>query len=593
MRKPLQRKAYTLSLFLVLTVVSTLLQLSTHAQSTGKRLYPRGNYISPMPMPIALSGSFGSIRSRHFHSGTDMRTASVEGEVVRAVAAGYVVRINVSTTGYGNCIYVQHDGGVMSVYGHLQAFAPHLEAYVVEQQYAHKKSEIELYPSVGKFPVSQADLLGWSGNTGSSGGPHLHFELRQKNGTLPYNSYLSGITYEDATPPTFKSLYLYSIDEKDYEASFSRRKLFTPRYYKGEKRFRVPDTLTLSSVAGLGVEVTDFVNKRSLVCNITELECYLDQERIYHFDLNAISFDETSYADGHIDFAFRAKTGRRIHLLFQQPGNLLSRYQTRNRGLLTLAAGEVHHLRIRAVDGAGNSAELYLVVKGTGRPALYKTTGTAIAWKTGGIVNNKAYQLSIPAGALFSDLHYQGDVTSSKDKTFVSPIYHLHNEQVALRKNTTFFIPKEVIRDSIPLEQLYLERWDEKKKRYSYYAVPTRSARGIECKLRDFGRYVLLRDSVPPRIVTKHWDKECRDAPLPPVYRFDLKVVDVGTAVRSVSGTIDGKWVLWEREPKTGEIWYQLDTARLAPQKEHRLYLLLEDAVGNRAEYTTTFTITQ
>ena len=184
MRKPLQRKACTLSLFLVLTFVSTLLQLSTHAQSTGKRLYPRGNYISPMPMPIALSGSFGSIRSRHFHSGTDMRTASVEGEVVRAVAAGHVVRINVSTTGYGNCIYVQHEGGVMSVYGHLQAFAPYLEAYVVEQQYAHKKSEIELYPSVGTFPVSQADLLGWSGNTGSSGDRTVTLSCGRR--TAPY-----------------------------------------------------------------------------------------------------------------------------------------------------------------------------------------------------------------------------------------------------------------------------------------------------------------------------------------------------------------------------------------------------------------------
>ena len=584
MKRLSRRTARALSLFFMLTLFTPI---AAQQDGTAER-FPRGDYISPMPMPIALSGSFGSIRSRHFHSGTDMRTSGVEGEVVRAVAAGNVVRINVSTSGYGNCIYVQHAGGVMSVYGHLQAFAPHLEAYIRDQQYAQQKSELELYPAVGTFPVAQADLLGWSGNTGSSGGPHLHFELRLKNGTLPYNSYLSGVSYDDATPPTFKGLYLYHIDEQNYEASLHNRRAFTPRYNSAQKRFYLPDTLVLSSVAGLGVEVTDIVNSRSLTCNISALECFLDQERIYHFDLNAISFDETSYADGHVDYAFRAKTGRRIHLLFQQPGNLLSRYQNQNRGLLTLADNKPHPLRIRALDAAGNAAELHLVVKGSGRKTEYKATGTRIAWKSGGQIASPDYHLFIPAGALFADLLYQGSVRRPK-KGHIAPEYTLHNENVALRKAATFTIPKTAVKDSIPLDKLYLARWDAKKKEYAYYGVPKRNNKGFVCNIRDFGRYTLLLDTVAPRIVSPRWDKDARGQTLPKPYCFALKVADKTTAVRRISSTIDGQWALWEFEPKTGEIWHQVDSTRMPQQAEHRLRLILEDAVGNRAEYTTTF----
>lgn len=585
MKELSQRTARALSLFFMLTLLTPL---AAQPEGATER-YPRGNYLTPMPMPIALSGSFGSIRSRHFHSGTDMRTSGVEGEVVRAVEAGHVVRINVSTTGYGNCIYVQHAAGVMSVYGHLQAFAPHLEAYVRDQQYARQKAELELYPLSGQFPVAQGDLLGWSGNTGSSGGPHLHFELRLKNGTLPYNSYLSGVTYVDATPPTFRGLYLYNIDENNYEGSLRNRRTLTPRYNPSQKRFYIADTLALSATSGLGVEVTDIVNSRSLTCNITILECFLDEERIYHFDLNAISFDETSYADGHVDYAFRAKTGRRIHLLFQQPGNLFSRYQNRNRGLLTLSAGECHQVRIRAVDAAGNAAELHLVVKGSARKAVYKASGTRIAWQSGGQIATSDYRLSIPAGALFADLLYQGSATPSKSKAIVSPIYTLHNEEVALRKAATFTILKNAVKDSIPLDKLYLGHWDAAKKKYAYYGVPTQTSQGFECHVRDFGRYALLLDTVPPRIVSPQWDKDARGQALPRPYCFVLKIADKTTAIRRISSTIDGQWALWEYEPKTGEIWHQVDTLRMPTQSEHRLRLILEDAVGNRAEYTTTF----
>ncbi|MGP1461660.1 MAG: hypothetical protein ACTTKF_08805, partial [Bacteroides sp.] len=247
-----------------------------------------------------------------------------------------------------------------------------------------------------------------------------------------------------------------------------------------------------------------------------------------------------------------------------------------------------HPLRIRALDAAGNAAELHLVVKGSGRKTEYKATGTRIAWKSGGQITAPDYHLSIPPGALFADLLYQGSVRRPK-KGHIAPEYTLHNENVALRKAAAFTIPKTAVKDSIPLDKLYLARWNAKKKEYAYYGVPARNSKGLVCNIRDFGRYTLLLDTVPPRIVSPQWDKDARGQVLPRPYCFALKISDKTTAVRRISSTIDGQWALWEFEPKTGEIWHQVDSTRMPQQAEHRLRLILEDAVGNRAEYTTTF----
>ena len=563
------------------------------AQSTKileRKQYPKGDYISPMQAPITLSGSFGSVRKRHFHAGTDMRTNNVEGEVVRAVMDGRIIRINASTSGYGNCLYVQHPNGVVSVYGHLQAFNPSIEAYVRKQQYAQKKAELELYPSAKEFVLKQGDLLGWSGNTGGSEGPHLHFELRLNGGTLPYNSYLSGIQYDDRTAPTFRTLYLYNIDEQNYEATFKKARTVKVKAQKGTANFYLRDTMAVATLSGFGVEITDFVNRRSLTCNITELECYLDGERIYRFDLNAIAFDETSYADAHIDYALRARKGKRIHLLFQQPGNLLSRYTATQRGLISTAKDEIHSVRIRATDAAGNSSELAFTIRGTGTSASYPTEGTHVAWKKGGTINEKEYQLTIPAGALFSDLHFKGKVTNDSTLGAISPCYELHTEQVGLRKNITFSIPRSAVPADIPLDKVYLARWNRTKKRFSYHSIPTHNNNWFVCKTREFGTYALFLDTVPPYVINEQWDTICAGQTLPNAFRFDLVVRDSSTSVSPVHGTIDGKWALWESEPKEGYIWHQVDTTYM-PHREraHELHLLLQDAVGNKKELNCRF----
>ena len=139
---------------------------------------PQDYFESPLEIPLILSGTFGELRSNHFHSGMDIKTHQQTGLNVLASASGYVSRIKVSHFGYGKALYVQHPNGYTSVYAHLKEFAPEIEAYIKERQYAKESYEIEVFPEADELPVKQGEVIAYSGNSGGSGGPHLHFEIR-------------------------------------------------------------------------------------------------------------------------------------------------------------------------------------------------------------------------------------------------------------------------------------------------------------------------------------------------------------------------------------------------------------------------------
>ena len=145
------------------------------------------DYRMPLDLPPALSGTFAELRSHHFHSGLDFKTQGREGHPVYSIEKGYISRIRAAATGFGNALYVQHPDGKTSVYAHMQRFNDTVHHYVRAKQYALRESEVDLFPEAGALPVDRGTILGLSGNSGSSGGPHLHFELRDTRSEHPLN----------------------------------------------------------------------------------------------------------------------------------------------------------------------------------------------------------------------------------------------------------------------------------------------------------------------------------------------------------------------------------------------------------------------
>ena len=190
-------------LFLFLSVVTFC-----NAQSP----YPQNYFMSPLDITLVLSGSFAELRSNHFHSGLDIKTKGKVGFKTYASAEGYVSRIKISRYGYGKALYITHPNGYTTVYAHLQKFAPKIEAYVKKQQYKKETFELELFPKAEELKISSKEVIAYTGNTGGSGGPHLHFEIIDQQ-ERPINPMLFGFDIKDTTKPVVHELYGYPLSE--------------------------------------------------------------------------------------------------------------------------------------------------------------------------------------------------------------------------------------------------------------------------------------------------------------------------------------------------------------------------------------------
>jgi murein DD-endopeptidase MepM/ murein hydrolase activator NlpD len=200
-----------------LSFVFLLLSLRLSAQDFPQPHYPQHYFRDPLDIPVILAGNYGELRPNHFHSGIDIKTNGHTGMRVHAAAEGYISRVNVSNTGFGNAIYITHPAGFTTVYGHLDRFSPALEAYVKRQQYAQQRWHIDLDIPPDSFRVGKGDLIAWSGTTGASLAPHLHFEIRDTKSEKPLNPMLFGFNIADNIPPSVYHIAVYDRAKSTYE----------------------------------------------------------------------------------------------------------------------------------------------------------------------------------------------------------------------------------------------------------------------------------------------------------------------------------------------------------------------------------------
>ncbi|MEM9858152.1 MAG: M23 family metallopeptidase, partial [Bacteroidota bacterium] len=214
---------------LAVTIFLLGLSLSSPAQMDNSLDINNDNdyYLFPINPGVqnTLAGTMGELRSSHFHSGIDIRTGGRTGLAVHAAAGGYISRAAVSPTGYGNALYIQHPNGETTVYAHLEKFEGPVADYVRKEQYRRKRFKVNLYFRKDQFKINRGDTIAWSGNSGSSGGPHLHFDIRDKN-QRPLNP----LKYEfeevvDRTPPVASILAVKTMDiDSRVAGEFGRKK---------------------------------------------------------------------------------------------------------------------------------------------------------------------------------------------------------------------------------------------------------------------------------------------------------------------------------------------------------------------------------
>lgn len=543
----------------------------------GQGNYPKNVFRSPLDIPLILAGTFGELRSNHFHSGIDIKTQQRSGLPVYGIGDGSVTRIKISHWGYGKVMYVAHPNGYTSVYAHLQKFSPEIEAYVKEIQYQKKSYEIEVFPNYGDIKVLKDSIIAYAGNTGGSSGPHLHFEIRSSISEKPTNPLLYGLDVRDATNPTLTKLYAYPLSE-DAVVNQSQKKVQI-NFTKQRDGTFLADKIMAAGTIGFGINVYD---RQDLAANrngIYSLEQSVNGKIYSEYDFETFSFSETRYINTLIDYDHLGRFRQRIQKCFRTPGNNLSIYkELHNDGKIVVREGLSYTAQIMVKDLAGNETTVRIPIEGR-RSALKISpaeveNGTYLVAKKPNNFDLGAAKVYFPANTFYENFYI--DMEKGADTVVI------HNNTTPAHRNftITFDVSKYSKEE---LNQLFIARLD-RTLRPDYVSTYKRGST-FTTRTRNLGMYTLVKDTIAPTIRAKNFkDKQWLNN-----YKYlSLRISDDLSGIDTYNATLNGEWILMEYEPKTNTITYNFDD-KILDQKQCVLKVVVKDNVGNTTTYTSSF----
>lgn len=526
-------------------------------------------YPSPMDIPVYLSATFAELRSNHFHSGVDIKTQGVEGKNVYAVADGYVSRIGVSPYGFGNVIYITHNDGFTSVYAHLQRFNDQLAKYVTNYQYRNKKFAVSIYLSKDTFPIKAGDLIGISGNSGSSGGPHLHYEIRHTASEKPVNPLYFGLDVKDDVKPNIKGLAVYPVDEKSTVEGKNE-----PIYFKNKDK----DVVHAYGNIAFGINTDDQVGTSPNKNGPYIYELYLDDMLSFKFECDSFSYSEPRYINSLIDYKrFKEKNNRYIRTEVD-PYNKLSMYVVR-RGVLKVQEGDTVEACFKIYDYAGNVSKACFKVVGT-EPIVVEKEPLPRSYyfvKADGSLNNRIqiddFQVIVEKGALFKDMWMKTGATDPDQ--CCSRCYQFGEYTQTVFKNIKVRIkPDERWAGH---EGMYVAYFDGDGKVSSLGGQWTEDGY-FETETRSLGQYALKIDSISPKISSLNIKE---NDTITSSTTLKCKITDDMTGIENYDIYANDVWLLGKYASVTNQLWYEMDSH--IKSGNNCIKIVVKDAVGNKA----------
>ncbi|MDR1344649.1 MAG: M23 family metallopeptidase [Tannerellaceae bacterium] len=532
-------------------------------------------WANPLTFPILLSGNFGELREGHFHAGIDFKTQSVEGKPVQAVQEGYVARITISPWGYGRALYINHPNGATTVYGHLQSFAGNIADYVKEQQYAKESFPVDLTFEPEQFPVEKGQVVALSGNSGSSAGPHLHFEIRNTETGMLYDPLaFYKEQANDTKPPRIDGIKVYPMEGKGVvNGSRQSVEITANNLHNASVKIEAWGEIALA------IKAYDYMDGTANIYGVCRVAMGVDDRMIFSSHIRSFLPNETRYINSFIDYeawklrhAFYMKT-------FVEPGNKLNFIEHNGRGIVNINEERTYRITFRLSDLYGNTAQHTLLVEGKRQniPAP-DTEGEYFHWKSENRFGAKGVRFVIPSGNLYDDIYFRYNVQPAGVGA-LSDTHILGDRPVPLHDKA--YLSLHLQTDTpVDVGKYGIVRLQNKR---AIWIGGTYNNKWIETSIRDFGSYTIMQDVRPPVIT-----------PLNPATWIGnrcitLRVSDNLSGIHTYRGEIDGKFVLFELDGKKGVVTYNFDRTRLA-QGAHKLKFVLTDACGNQSEYNHSFT---
>jgi len=534
-----------------------------------------------------LSGNFGEIRSDHFHSGIDIKTQGSTGHHVFSVEMGYVSRIKVQANGYGKSIYIAHPNGYTSVYGHLDRYRDDIADYVNRIQYKKQSHTVDIYLNKETFPLEKGEFIAYSGNTGGSSGPHLHFEVRTTANQHPTNVLNYNFDIKDNISPRFLSLFLYPMDPKSHING--KGEDFSCKLVKDNGIYTIPygTELNGSGSLGIGVEVFDYLDGAPNRCGIYALEMYVDNKLAYSHIMEEFSFSETRYINAHIYYEERIRSSRKVHRLHRLPNDRLRIYmpQAGNKALL-INEFRTYPVRIVAKDVAGNSSVLEFNLKGIEliipNPIPVIDDITPMKYQQSNSFEAGPVKVDIPPNALYNDLEFTFQSLPPASGSLTS-FYKIASSQVPIHLPYSLSIKSPSIDPALHSKLLLVSRNRENE---IESAGGSYSDGTVAARLRKFGEFAVALDTVAPRIISL--DRSRSDYTGKKEMRFTIS--DELSGIDTYEGYIDNHWALFEYDPKNDLLFYNFDEKRILKDSIHKIELYVSDSKGNVSLYQNTFT---
>ena len=557
-----------LKLYLFVFISFVFNGFTSFSQDTSDTLHSSvTGLIAPLDIPLVLSGNFGEFRGNHFHTGLDFKTQGREGFPVLAVADGVVSRIKVSPWGYGKAFYLKHKNGSTSVYAHLSRYSPSIEAWLVKRQYASRSFGIDACPASPIY-FSQGDTLGWSGNSGSSGGPHLHFEMRDKN-QKPINPLQWDLAIDDSRSPEVGSMWVIPVDSQGLE---NRRAVL--KVNRG-------DTVGISpGYVNLCVEAKDRLDGAANVCGIYKLEVQIDGELFSSYAIDTLDFSVNKDMNAHAYYPEWKSSKTQIHRFAPLLGNRLPIYTKQPSENIYISEGETKSVQVSCWDAHGNVSSCSYSLHGVVHLRVPETTLDRSS-------ENKLDK-SMPA------IPFRSTEISLDGVNVVWPKHSFYSREMA---SLYVLGDKDVVVGpaDAPLAKPFKLTLDCPDGKCDYWVAERLNKKGervgvevcdcvgtkLEFSSSKMGAYHLLQDTVPPRVLPKH-------SASPIMENGDLvfHVSDALSGVSKIEGFIDDKWVLFHWDPKRKTATYQASDLQHLSGVKQTVRFVSQDAVGLISEWS-------
>jgi murein DD-endopeptidase MepM/ murein hydrolase activator NlpD len=544
-----------------------------HGQMFAPAAYPQGYFSNPLNIPISLAGNFGELRPNHYHMGFDLKTNHRENLPVHAAAGGYIARIKIEPFGFGRAIYINHPNGFTTVYGHLNAFIPALEAWLKEQQYQQQSWKVFLELPPNLFPVKKGDLIAYSGNTGGSQGPHLHFEIRSTAGDINKNPMLFGLPLADNTRPTISRLAVYNRQLSLYEQS---PKLIPIKKTTGGYSSAAAVVKPGSAKISLAISASDTHSGSVNPNGIFEADLYDNDKPVIGFRMDDISYDNTRNINAHIDYKTRATGGPFLQQLFELPGYTNSIYRRAGGdGTIDLSDGVIHIIKIYVKDGYNNTSVLQTKLQYTGvSSALSVATGKKFfplmvdGWE------GPDCEFYIGDHSLYDSVHinYRREVSIATG--VVSAVHTIGAKWIPLADPMTVRIRPTALLDSAKRGHTVMQRVTGTK--HEVQRVEWQKG-WAAARFREMGDFQLVLDETAPVIVPVGFSD---GANMSKASRLVFLIKDNLDEIRNFRAELDGKWLRFSNDK--GRNFIYIFDEKCGPGA-HSLKIIAEDAAGNLA----------